>query len=103
MIGLRRRIERGLRHPVFGPLLLVVLLALVVFGALNGASDTLAGAPPLVCVAIVVVLLSALLATRELLVTRCVAAGRQVPRGPPRPTLWSSPSMRGATFHPLRL
>lgn len=103
MIRLRRIIECGLRHPVFGPLLLLVVVALVVFVALHGATDTLAGEAPLVCVAIVMVLLAALLVTSEFLIARSILLGQRIPRGPPSPGARLLPATRCVAFHPLRL
>lgn len=58
MIRLRRHIERGLRHPVVGPLLLLLLAVLVVFTALHEMSEGLPGDAAMACVAIALVLMT---------------------------------------------
>ena len=55
MIALRRRLERGLRHPVLGPLCLLLLAILVAFTVLHGVHDQLHSSDDvIVCVAILV-------------------------------------------------
>lgn len=59
MIRLRRQIERGLRHPLAGPLLLLLIAALVVFVALHELTEGLPGDTALACVALALALLAA--------------------------------------------
>jgi hypothetical protein len=40
MIRLRLRIERGMRHPVVGPLLVVLVALMLVFVGLHGSHDS---------------------------------------------------------------
>lgn len=103
MIRLRREIERGLRHPLVGPLLLVFLAVLVVFIALHETSDSIAGHVALICVAIAIVLLAAVsLAGVPHPATRSL--GTNPPRGPPSAyRRLSTPGTDTSDFHPLRL
>ena len=76
MIRLRGHIERGLRHPLVGPLLLLVLAVLVVFMALHEMSEGLPGDAAVACVAIVLILMSIV----PLAVSRPVASRRAAKR-----------------------
>jgi len=103
MIRLRQQIERGLRHPVVGPLLLILLAVLVVFIALHETSESIAGHVELICVAIAIVLLAAVSLVQVLHVaTRPL--GTNPSRGPPPADrrLWP-PRIGTSDFHPLRL
>lgn len=82
MIRLRQQIERGLRHPLVGPLLLLLLAVLVVFIALHETSEGIAGHVGLFCVALALVLLAAVPFAVGLPIA-ARPAGRQPSRGPP--------------------
>ena len=85
VIALRRTIERGVRHPLLGPLCLILLALLLAFTVLHGAHDQLHESSDLiVCLAIVVVALGSL-ALAQLPVFRLVFVPG--PRAPPSPSL----------------
>lgn len=99
MIALRRTIERGVRHPLFGPLCLILLALLLVFTVIHGAHDQIHNETGLmVCLAIVITALLSLLVPR-IVVARFVTprASRAPPqqhrcvRVPVRPLLRSAP------------
>jgi hypothetical protein len=103
VIRLRRQIERGLRHPFVGPLLLLALAVLVAFIALHQTSETIAGHAELICVAIALVLL-AVVPGREAPRFLIRVSPVKSPRGPPiasreRRTL----GVHTPDFLPLRL
>jgi hypothetical protein len=103
MIRLRQQIERGLRHPVVGPLLVLLLAVLVVFIALHETSEGIAGHVELICVAIAIVLLAAV-PFAEALHVAARPLGTNPSRGPPPAERRFSPSgIRTSAFHPLRL
>lgn len=103
MIRLRQQIERGLRHPVVGPLLLLLLAVLVVFIALHETSESVAVHVELICVALAIVLLAAVPLVEALHVaTRPL--GTNPSRGPPPSDRRLCPSgIRTSAIHPLRL
>ena len=104
MIRLRQQIERGLRHPVIGPLLLLLLAVLVVFIALHETSEGVAGHVELICVALAMVLIAAVPLTEALRLTvrKC---GASPSRAPPRANLRLRLAGTGTScsLHPLRL
>lgn len=103
MIRLRQQIERGLRHPVVGPLLLLLLAVLVVFTALHETSEGIAGHVELICVALAMVLIAALPLAKALRLT-IQPRGANPSRAPPQATLRVRPTGIGtSSFHPLRL
>lgn len=103
LIGLRRYIESGLRHPVVGPLLLLLLAVLVVFMALHEMSEGLPGDAAMACVAIALVLMTVIPLTVSRPLTSRPAA-KHPPRAPP---VQSRPLRRAEIitldFVPLRL
>lgn len=103
MIRLRQQIQRGLRHPVVGPLLLLLFAVLVVFIALHETSEGIAGHVELICVALAMVLIAALpLAEAQRVTIR--PRGASPSRAPPRATLrLRSTGIGTSAFHPLRL
>ena len=103
MIRLRCQLERGLRHPVLGPLLLLALVVLVAFIALHETSEGMAGHAELICIAIAIVLLVAVPLIQGLPVA-ARPAGTQSSRAPPRAHgALHSPRSYTLGFHPLRL
>ena len=100
MIRLRRRIERGLEHPLLGPLLLLLLVVVMAFTALHAAGDQMAGGELIVCVALVLMAIVTIIVppSRPLLLS-----GLEPARGPP----WAPRSFSGrapdSTYTPLRL
>ena len=103
MIRLRQQIERGLRHPVVGPLLLLLLAVLVVFIALHETSEGIAGHVELICVALAMVLLAVLPLTEALRLTIRLR-GASPSRAPPAATQRLRPTSIGtSSSHPLRL
>lgn len=104
MIALRRSIERGVRHPVFGPLCLILLGLLLAFTVMHGAHDQMHESGELiVCLAI---LISAVLSLvlPQLPVMRVVVMHES--RGPPSrspQTLFLPRSALRAAPIPLRL
>lgn len=64
VIALRRTIERGLRHPLLGPLCLVPLALLLVFTVAHGAHDQIHDGELIVCVALLVSALVSLVLPR---------------------------------------
>ena len=103
MIRLRQQIDRGLRHPVVGPLLLLLLAVLVVFIALHETSEGIAGHVELICVALTMVLLAVLPLTEALRLT-IRPRGASPSRAPPPASQRLRPTSIGtSSFHPLRL
>lgn len=54
MIALRRQIERGIRHPVLGPLCLVLFALLLAFMVIHGAHDQIHEGELMICVAFLI-------------------------------------------------
>ena len=54
VLALRRTINRGVRHPVFGPLCLILLALLVVFTVIHGAHDQIHEGKLIVCVSFLI-------------------------------------------------
>ena len=80
MIELRRKLERGLRHPLLGPVCLLLLALLLAFTVVHGAHDQIESCCELVvCIAIVFIVLVCIRPPRA----RSLSALVQVPRGPP--------------------
>lgn len=103
VIRLRQHIERGLRHPLVGPLLLLLLAVLVVFTALHETSESIFGEAGLVCVAIALVLLAVVpFAGRRPVPARLAATNPS--RGPPiENRRLRVPGIYVLDFRPLRL
>ena len=104
MIELRRKLERGLRHPLLGPLCLLLLALLLAFTVMHGAHDQMHDAGELVvCVAF---LLGAIVSLAMPRLFDGVVTAMRAPRGPP-PALAprSHPHPRSYASHsvPLRL
>ncbi len=103
MIALRRKIERGVRHPVFGPVFLVLLALLLVFTVMHGAHDQIHEGELMVCIAFLVAAVLLLILPR-LNVVHVVA--RRASRAPPtrRVRLGARPRrLFGVAPIPLRL
>lgn len=101
VISLRRRIERGLKHPVIGPLLAIVLLLLLAFVAAHAAMDQ-ASDGDLICVVFGILLLVALNVPRP----RGIVLKREpLGRAPPmlRVSLGTPGTVRVSVLSPLRL
>ena len=80
MIELRRKLEWGLRHPLLGPVCLVLLALLLAFTVVHGAHDQIESCCELVvCIAIVFTVLVCVRPPRA----RTPFSFVQVPRGPP--------------------
>jgi putative effector of murein hydrolase len=104
VIELRRKLDRGLRHPLLGPLCLILLALMLVFTIVHGAHDQMHEAGELiVCVAF---LLSAIVSLAMPVFRDVIVVAPRAPRGPPtgvfarhlpRPRSFSSQSV------PLRL
>ena len=104
MIELRRKLDRGLRHPLLGPLCLVLLALLLAFTVMHGAHDQMHDVGELiVCVALLIGAIVSLTMPR----LRDVAVtARRAPRGPPVVSVARSlprPSSYASHFVPLRL
>lgn len=80
MIALRRRIERGIRHPVLGPLCLVLLALLLAFMVIHGAHDQIHEGELMVCVAFLISAIVSLVMPR---LREVVAIAPRQARGPP--------------------
>lgn len=96
-------IERGVRHPLLGPLCVILLALLLAFTIVHGAHDQLHGSGELiVCLAIVVTLLLSLVVVEPPALRVVFPPG---PRGPPRNLLLlpAAPSALRAAPVPLRL
>lgn len=105
VIRLRWQIERGLRHPVVGPLLVLLLALLIAFTILHQTSERVVGHVDLITFAIALVLLAALSALHRCspIAARVVTASPPM-RGPPqRSGLYSAGTLRSIDFSPLRL
>ena len=104
MIELRRRLERGLRHPLLGPLCLVLLALMLAFTVMHGAHDQMHAAGELIiCVAFLIgaIVSLAIPLFRDETVSRLHASRgppiASIPRSLPRPRPFASQSV------PLRL
>src|SRR6266496_3263259 len=54
VIALRRTIERGVRHPLLGPLCLILLALLLAFTVVHGAHDHIHEGELVVCIAFLI-------------------------------------------------
>jgi hypothetical protein len=81
VIALRRIIERGVRHPVLGPLFFLLLALLLAFTVVHGAHDQIHEGELIVCVAF---LLGAIVSIVFPHLRDVVAPARRADRGPPR-------------------
>ena len=104
MIELRRKLERGLRHPLLGPLCLVLLALMLAFTVMHGAHDQMHAAGELViCVAFLIGAIVSLAMPRLHHVTVSAPHASRgppiasIPRSLPRPRSFASQSV------PLRL
>lgn len=103
MIRLREAIERGLRHPIAGPVLLLLLAVLVVFTAMHQTTETSPGDAALACAALALALLTVVPLTVSRPVPTRPAATRQ-PRAPPVERRGRrAPPPRSPDVVPLRL
>jgi hypothetical protein len=104
VIALRRNIERGVRHPLLGPLCLVLLALLLTFTVIHGAHDQMHGGDALlVCVAFLIGAIVSLAFPRLRMVAVLIP---RPARGPPaRVRARRVPSPRPFAFAsaPLRL
>lgn len=81
MIELRRRLERGLRHPLLGPLCLIVLALILAFTVMHGAHDQMQAAGELfACVAF---LIGAIVSLSMPRLREATTIALRAPRGPP--------------------
>lgn len=104
MIELRRKLERGLRHPLLGPLCLVLLALMLAFTVMHGAHDQMHAAGELVvCVAFLIgaIVSLAMPRLRDVAVSGLPASRgspiASIPTSLPRPRSFASQSV------PLRL
>lgn len=102
MIRLRRQIERGLRHPVLGPLLLLLLAVLVVLTALHEVREGVPGDAAVACVAIAILLMAGTPLTRSRPAATPPTAAHP-PRAPPKSRELPVIEIRAPDFVPLRL
>ena len=101
MIALRRRIERGVQHPLLGPLFLLLLAVLLVFTVIHGAHDQIHSDELIVCVAFLVAAVASLILPR---LREVVVVSRRVARGPPAVVFSASPpSARPSASAPVPL
>lgn len=82
MIQLRRRLERGIRHPLIGPLLILVSAVLLAMTVLHETHETIGGDPSEFCVALAGLLL-ALLTFVVLTAAVAPVLAPTLARGPP--------------------
>ena len=85
MIRLRRMLERGRRHPVLGPIVIVLLIVLLAMVCLHAAHEGWDGAAELgaVCIGLVTLLGAVVCHRLGSLIPRLVVR-RSYARGPPR-------------------
>lgn len=85
MIRLRRMLERGRKHPVLGPVVLVLLVLLLAMVCFHAAHDGWDGAVEMgaVCVGIAAIL-AAVAGERSLWRAPLLSVTRLLERGPPR-------------------
>ena len=95
MIALRRLIERGIRHPLLGPLCLILLALLLAFTVIHGAHDQIHQGELVVCIALLIAAVISI-AVPRLQIVRLIAAS--VSRAPPSATL----NPKTATTRPFR-
>lgn len=101
MIALRRTIERGVRHPLLGPLCLILLALLLVFTIVHGAHDQIHDGELIVCIAFLLTALMSLVLP-QLPSVRVIAL--RPSRAPPAPRLAVRPVLRTPIAPiPLRL
>lgn len=86
MIRLRKSLERARKHPVLGPVVLILLLIVLAMVVLHTAMDSHDGATEVgvLCMA-VLVLLGSLLFDRVRLARLIVVVAERISRGPPLP------------------
>ena len=103
MIELRRRIERGVRHPVLGPLCLILLALLLAFTVMHGTHDQIHEGELIVCIAFLITALVVLIHPR-LRVTHVaiLRSSRAPPADVPRAVPAARIQFRAAPI-PLRL
>lgn len=104
MIALRRTIETGVRHPIFGPVCVILLAFLMVFTVMHGAHDQIheSVGELLVCIAIVLTAVIALLGCLPHVVRlAAVLMPRPPPCRPPRASVHERSFMTASI--PLRL
>lgn len=82
VIQLRRRLERGIRHPVVGPLLILLLAVLLAMTVMHETHESIGGDPGEFCVALVGVLLALLTFVVQIVAFAHVLAPT-LSRGPP--------------------
>lgn len=80
VIALRRKIERGVRHPVLGPLFLLLLALLLAFTVIHGAHDQIHEGELIVCVAFLLGAIVSLVLPR---LGDVVSIAPRAARGPP--------------------
>jgi hypothetical protein len=83
MMRLRSEIERGARHPIVGPLLIVLLAVLIAFTVMHEGNEATGGQIGELCVGIALTLL-AIIAFRPPAVRAHVALSLVPSRAPPR-------------------
>jgi hypothetical protein len=90
VIALRRGIERGVRHPVFGPLCLILFALLLALTVAHGLHDQFHDGELVACVAFVVIgaivslVLPPLAGLRSTRLVACRAPPQVCPRVEPR-------------------
>lgn len=104
MIALRRTIERGVRHPVLGPLFVLLLALLLVFTVIHGVHDQIHEGELIVCFAFLVgAILSLALPRLRDVVAAAPRSARAPPLAPVRP-VYSAPGCAfGPASVPLRV
>lgn len=103
MVRLRREIERGARHPVVGPLLIVLLALMVAFTVMHEGNEATGGQIGELCVGIALILLAVIVVWPLAVRGRVVAA---VPPGRAPPSAYRAASCSVPVvpdFLPLRL
>lgn len=85
MIRLRRMLERGRKHPVLGPIVLVLLVLLLAMVCFHAAQDGWDGAAEIgaLCIGLVT-MLAAVVSERARSRTPLLVVTQSLARGPPR-------------------
>jgi peptidoglycan/LPS O-acetylase OafA/YrhL len=82
VIRLNQILERGRRHPLLGPLVVILLVVLVVMTALHEGHESVAADAGLLCIGIVMLVVGLVSALRTG-ASRFEAVPTLTPRGPP--------------------
>ena len=103
MIELRRRIDRWKRHPIIGPLIIILLVLVLAIIAIHESHENIAGTAGELCIGIALLLIALVAPLIHRLVRATPSIGR-CDRAPPRDRSQLVPRYRSTSVPiPLRL